>query len=103
MASLAKHVSRRQSWRGHMEGWLTALAGVVIMAAGHGRDSDAVEFFALTGLVTELQIWSLPGQAVSDWESYRKGLSHQYITDRHQGLLPSVWAIPHGLKFCWRY
>ncbi|MCL6271843.1 hypothetical protein M3P05_18135 [Sansalvadorimonas sp. 2012CJ34-2] len=106
MRTLAENIRWRKSWKGHFDGWLTAIAGAFITAAGPGKDSDAVEFFLLAGLVTELEIWSLPSGAVKDWDRYLSG-HHEGFPSRKRDSSPShaplVQTIPHGLKLTWLF
>ena len=104
METLVDRIERRTSWLGHLEGWLTALIGGVVMAAGHGKDSDAIEFFVISGLVTELEIWSLPRQAVADLENYKKKRDSQPVVAKNMTRgKPIVQVIPHGLTLRWLY
>ncbi|WP_281648726.1 hypothetical protein [Parendozoicomonas sp. Alg238-R29] len=102
---LAERIEARSSLAGHLEGWLTGFVGGLIIAAGHGKESDAWEFFAVTGLVVEAQIWSLPRGAVKDWKSYQRSgqLPRGHVKDERIASvkLAGARAIRHGVEFLW--
>lgn len=102
LKNLAEHIEERSSWRGHLAGWLTGLAGGLVIAAGHGKESDGWEFFALSGLVTEMQIWTLPKEAVQDWKSYQRTNQISLADNRTVSFKPAAArAISHGIEVLW--
>ena len=104
LRGIVEEIQQRTSWKGHLSGWFIALAGALITASGPGRDSDALEYFFISGLAAELQIWSLPRRPVNEW----KHLSN--ITDDHpmpskpvSGYWPVVQAVPKGVRLHWLF
>ncbi len=98
LALLSERVQERTSWTAHMLGWFVSLAGGLIVAGGPGKRSDAVEFFVISGLVAEAEIWTLPRSVVDVQKEHQTRLS------RAASLKPvSVSAIPHGIQLHWLF
>ncbi|MTI13382.1 hypothetical protein [Sansalvadorimonas verongulae] len=105
LKALAERVEEKASWRGHLGGWLTGLISGLVIAGGHGKSSDGWEFFALSGLVTEIKIWTLPKEAIEEWENYQrtgKASGGSVYDERIVSLKPAgARVIPHGLELLW--
>ena len=105
LKTLAERVAEKASLRGHLGGWLTGLIGGLVIAGGHGKSSDGWEFFALSGLVTEVKIWTLPNGSVEEWKEYQrtgKAFGKSAHDERVASLKPAgARIIPHGLELLW--
>ena len=102
LKNLAERIEEKSSWRGHLAGWLTGLVGGMLITGGHGKESDGWEFFALSGLVTEMQIWTLPKDAVQDWKNYQRMSQISCIDNRMVSFKPAAArAIRHGIEVLW--
>ncbi|WP_133060422.1 hypothetical protein [Parendozoicomonas haliclonae] len=105
LQELANKVKERSSWEAHLTGWLVGLVGGAIITAGPGKSSDGGMFFLSSGLVTELQIWTLPKEAVTEWESYQQTGKLSSVLpwdERKVSWKPAGASLdPHGLAVHW--
>lgn len=118
LQQLAEDVREHSGWEERFGGWLTGLIGGLVVASGPGKTSDGVGFFLSTGAVTELQIWTLPREALRAWQKYQKGQDREMLVvedachDRHvlyrkpRSTIPipaGVMLAAHGLSFHWHF
>lgn len=59
-----------RSWKTHALGALLSLLGGIAIACDDGRGGDGALFFATSMAVAEIQIFTMPTSAISDWKEY---------------------------------
>ncbi|MFH2064369.1 MAG: hypothetical protein ABIK15_04095 [Pseudomonadota bacterium] len=71
-----------RSWKTHaLNGLVNLLAGVAI-ACDDNRKGDGALAFASGMLVSEIQIFTMPTRAISDWQEYSKRSSNGFTSRR---------------------
>lgn len=118
LQQLAEDVRERSGWEARIGGWLTGLIGGLVVASGPGKIRNGVGFFLATGTVTELQIWTLPKEALRAWQNYQHGQDRETLVadDAHHGkhapdlkrrstipIPAGVILATHGLSFHWHF
>lgn len=87
-----------RSWKPHAAAILVnLLAGIAISADG-GRSGDGALSFATGMLVSEIQIFTMPTQAVTDWNEYSEMDSGKSVSKRETFFKKRFWVTihPHG-------
>ena len=111
LQELAEDVRDLGGWKSRLEGWLTGLIGGIVVAAGPGRTSDGINFFVATGVATELQIWTLPREALVAWQKYQQVHEKEALVDElsllktrpSTPMLAGIGVSNHSLQLCWQF
>ncbi|MGD9186669.1 MAG: hypothetical protein PVI89_00565 [Desulfobacteraceae bacterium] len=92
----AEREAQGRCWQAHAFGALvSALAGVAV-ASDDGRSEDGLIMFATNLLVSEIQIFTTPTRATTDWKRYRQGRPGQSIKPKAKSRF-SISLLPRGI------
>lgn len=90
-----------RSWQTHALAGIVSLIGGVAITCDGGRGGDGAGFFAASMAVSELQIFTQPTRAISDWQSYSQMSSKDFAAGsvNFQPDRFFITATPQGI-FC---
>ena len=97
LTDAAKRQKSGRSWQTHaLAGLVNILAGIAV-ATDNDRDDDGLVMFATGMVVSEIQIFTMPTQAIDDLKNYRNNT----FTKRHKKHLNRFYAtiVPNGINF----
>ncbi len=97
LTSCAKREEKGRSWKTHVLAGIVSIMAGIAVASDDSRGDDGLVMFASSMLVSEIQIFTMPTQAIDDLRNYK----NKKFTKFHKKRINRFYvnAIPGGLKF----